>query len=207
MQVKSSRSASELHRRQLLDGFATAVEARGYATTTIAEIVAQARVSKRTFYEHFTDKEDCFMGAFGMAAELVMAAIARAIEAPAESWEDRLRLAAEAYVGALEERPALTRLFLTEIHAAGKRAQRMRREVLEGFAEQMRGFVEFARAEHPELRSLSAAMATAIVGGIHELLLVKVERGGGPLGEVAETALELVRSVVTPRAPSLPRKH
>ena len=60
---------------------------------------------------------------------------------------------------------------------------------------------------HPELRSLSAPMATAIVGGIHELLLLQVERGGGPLGDVAETALELVRSVVTPRAPLLPRKR
>ena len=47
-------------RRRLLDGLATGIEVRGYRDTTVADIVRHARTSKRTFYDHFATKEECF---------------------------------------------------------------------------------------------------------------------------------------------------
>ena len=65
------------------------------------------------------------------------------------------------------------------------------------FADQLRELVQAARGEHPELRALSPAMATALVGGINELVLVAVEKGARASSrELADTAAELVRAVL-----------
>ena len=48
-------------RRRLLDGLAASIAERGYRETTVADIVRAAHTSKRTFYEHFPSKEDCFV--------------------------------------------------------------------------------------------------------------------------------------------------
>src|SRR5262249_52961093 len=58
--MAATRTAADL-RRDLADGLAAAITDKGYAATTIADIVARARVSKRTFYEHFADKEACLL--------------------------------------------------------------------------------------------------------------------------------------------------
>jgi AcrR family transcriptional regulator len=47
-------------RRRLLDGLAESIVAIGYRNTTVADIVRRARTSRRTFYEHFDGKEECF---------------------------------------------------------------------------------------------------------------------------------------------------
>ncbi|HZI03157.1 MAG TPA: TetR/AcrR family transcriptional regulator [Archangium sp.] len=189
-------SAENPSRIRLLEGLAASITEKGYTATTIADIVRHARVSKRTFYEHFEDKEACFLASYTAASEETLRAIATAA-APALPWKERLQAATRAYLDALEAQPAVTRTYLLEIHAAGPRALQLRREVHQRFAEQLRGLVQTARGEHPELRALSPAMATALVGGINELVLVAVEKGrAGQLRELAETAVELVRAVL-----------
>ena len=190
-------SAENPSRIRLLEGLAASITEKGYAATTIADIVRHARVSKRTFYEHFEDKEACFLASYMAASEETLRAITTASAAPGLPWKERLQAATRAYLDALEAKPAVTRTYLLEIHAAGPRALRLRREVHQRFAEQLRGLVQTARGEHPELRALSPAMATALVGGINELVLVAVEKGrAGQLRELAETAVELVRAVL-----------
>ncbi len=183
-------------RARLVLGFVRAIEETGYAAATIADIVRHARVSKRTFYEHFSDKEGCFLAAYLAASEQTLLAIAEAATKPA-SWEKQLDAALDAYLGALESNPALTRTCLLEILSAGPGAILVRREVQQRFAEQLRGFADAARRRHPELKRLTPAMAAAIVGGINELVLLSVERGPARrLSELAATAGELVRAVV-----------
>jgi AcrR family transcriptional regulator len=184
------------NRARLLEGLAASITEKGYAATTIADIVRHARVSKRTFYEHFEDKEGCFLAAYAAGSELALRAIASAAE-PGLPWEERLHASTRAYLQALEARPEVTRTYLLEIHAAGPRALKLRREVHQRFAEQLRKLVQAARKEHPELRALSPAMATALVGGINELVLVAAEKGrAGQLRELEDTATELVRAVL-----------
>lgn len=191
------------HRRQIIDGFCRAVEAKGIAGTTIADIAREAQVSKRTFYEHFSDKEACFVEAYRALSVEVMQAVATAVDLEGE-WEDQVEAAVRAYLQKLEEKPALTRAFFLEIHAAGEKALAVRREVLEQFAEMTRGFVAAARRRLPDLVPLSPSMAMAMVGGINELLLLKVEKSMR-LGDLAETAVELVRAVVARRGGGRPR--
>ena len=74
------------------------------AAATIADVVRHARVSKRTFYEHFADKEDCFVAAYRELSEQTMRAIAAAVDFGA-SWEEQMGAAVRAYLGALDSRP------------------------------------------------------------------------------------------------------
>ncbi len=186
---------SDDSRLRLIEGFALALTEKGYAAATIADIVRHARVSKRTFYEHFADKEACFLAVYAAASELTLNEIVRATEAESD-WEAQLDAAVHAYLKVLESRPALTRTCLLEIQAAGPNALRMRRQVQQAFADQMRAFAEQARARHPDLRSISPTMAAALVGGINELVLLHVESGPSDrLLELADTASELMRAV------------
>ena len=57
------------HRARLTGGLAAAIEEKGYAAVTIADVVARARVSKRTFYEHFADKEACFLALYSETSD------------------------------------------------------------------------------------------------------------------------------------------
>jgi AcrR family transcriptional regulator len=190
--------ASE-HAARILEGFTAALAEKGYAPTTIADIVAKARVSKRTFYEHFDDKEACLLASYRAATSAMMAAMAAAFDASASRpWLEQVEAVIDAYVTALESTPSLTRTCLVEMAAAGPRALELRREVHEAFALQLRTFVDQARKKFPEVQPISAPLATAIVGGIDELLLAQVEKGPQHrLADLRETACELLRAVLT----------
>ena len=168
------------------------------AGATIADIVRHARVSKRTFYEHFADKEACFVAAYRELSEQTMQAIAAAVDFE-RPWDEQIAAAVRVYLGVLDSRPKLTRALFLGVHAAGARGIGLRREVLERFAELTRGFVAEARKRQPELRPLTPAMATAMVGGMNELMLLKVEKQMR-MADLAETAVTLWKAVVAPTA-------
>jgi AcrR family transcriptional regulator len=187
------------HRRRLLEGMALAVSEKSYSELTIADVVQKARVSKRTFYEHFADKEACFLATYAaISAELLGVIADAALAAPAG--EPQIEAACRAYFAALEERRPLVRAFLSEIHAAGPAALALRRTIHRRFGELLQGLVARARRERPDIRELSTSMALAIVGGINELILLRLaEESAEPLNDVQNTAVELVTSVLQPR--------
>lgn len=191
VQAEMTRSSEE----RLLDGFAAAVAEKGYAKTTIHDIVRHARMSKRTFYERFPDKEGCFLAAYQVASERILQTIAAAVD-PGLAVEEQIRAAIRAYVGVLEENVAVTRTFFLEIHAGGQPALELRREVHRRFAELLRALVASGRAEHPEVPKLTRAMSVALVGGINELVLAGLERDVS-FRTVEKTATELVEAVLT----------
>ncbi len=116
---------------------------------------------------------------------------------PPPSWEAQLEAGLDAYLTALESNPALTRACLLEIQAAGPRALSLRLRGRAKFAAMLRAFVERTRVDHPQLRPLTVAMATAVVGGIDELVLANVETGAkSRLEDARETASELIRAVL-----------
>ena len=191
--------ADDSHRTRLLMGFAAAVSEHGYAAVTIADIVRHSKVSKRTFYEHFADKEACFLATYVAATTIVLANAAAAFEVHKDApWQAQLDASIDAYVTALESNPALTRACLVEIHAAGPRALERRREVHAAFAKMLRSFAARTAKKHPDVQAISAEMATAVVGGINELLVVQVERGPqNRLPTLRKTASALMRAALT----------
>ncbi|HEX7664295.1 MAG TPA: TetR/AcrR family transcriptional regulator [Polyangiaceae bacterium] len=185
-------------RLRLVEGFAAAVAEKGYAGATIADIARHAKVSKRTFYEHFGDKEACLLETYEGVTKLIRQGMRAAwSEADPNAWEAQLDAGLDAYVTALEAMPLLTRTCLVEMSGAGPRALKVRRQVHEKFAELLREFVDRVRVKHPKLKTITPAMATAVVGGIDELLLAQVEKGPQKkLGKVRDTASALIRAVL-----------
>jgi AcrR family transcriptional regulator len=190
-------TATASHRERLTAGLATAIAEKGYAAATIAEVVAHARVSKRTFYEHFADKEACFLALYSETSDALLAVIADAVAGTSGGWDDRLATAARAYFERVAAEPELIRTGLIEIQAAGPAARRLRRDVQRRYADMLRELSEQAAAEEPGIAALSPELATAVVGGIDELMLEAVEEGHEErLAELSDAAIELIRAVL-----------
>ncbi len=184
------------HRLRLIGAMAALLAERGYSTVTIADIARQAHVSKRTFYEHFADKDACFIACYETLSNMVLQAIVDAMSGDLP-WAKKWRASTKAYLSTLESQPALTRTLMMDIYAAGPQALQVRRQVLRRFADNLRRVVDQGRRENPKVPRLSQAMATAIIGGINELVLVAVEEGRADrLTELSGTAEALLQAVL-----------
>lgn len=191
------------HRQRLIDGMASAIVERGYAESTIADIVRHAHVSKRTFYEYFPDKQACLLACY----EATNGRILRLIEASANAstglpWRQRLALGMHSFINAREAQPTVMSALMIEVLAAGREGLRVRREVHQRFAKMFSDLIENERLTHPEMRPLSSATLMALIGGIHELLLKAYEDGVQHLGELAEPTMDFISSVVDDSEPS-----
>jgi AcrR family transcriptional regulator len=137
-------------RTRLLEAVGRAVAEKGYAAATIDDIVRGAGVSKKTFYEPFHDKLECFLAAYETASdelyEHVRAAQdavppegrAAAAHASGTAWLERTHAGIRAYLRWLAAEPALARVFLIEIAAAGPEALACRERMRDRHAERMR---------------------------------------------------------------------
>jgi AcrR family transcriptional regulator len=120
-------------RGRLLDAIARVVADKGYGATTVADVIEDAGVSRKTFYEHFRDKEDCFLAAYDAGVEILLATM-RAADAGLSDPLDRTRARVRAYLETLAAEPAFARTFLIEVGAAGPRAIERRHAVHDAFA-------------------------------------------------------------------------
>src|SRR4051812_43743942 len=62
-------------RARLLRAMAEVAAEKGYANTVVADVIARAGVSRRTFYELFRDKQDCFLAAYAETVELLSSGV------------------------------------------------------------------------------------------------------------------------------------
>lgn len=190
----SGASAPAHPRTRLLEAIADSVADKGYADTTIADIVRAAGVSRRTFYEHFTTKSECFIALYEAASRNTLAVLREAID-PAHEWQTQLDRALVAYLGAMAQNPALLRSLSIEILGLGAEGMAARRRVNEELCRFMLQVVN-AGAGRPRKTPLTPEMAVAVIGGINELVLQAIEQGrAGQLAQLVGPASQLVRSV------------
>ncbi len=186
----TERGAGNDYRRRLMDGMAAAVAERGYADTTIADIVRHAHVSRRTFYQQFASKEACLLALYAAASDRVIRAIGEAVETSGDR-ETQIVRATEAYLARMAAHPVLTRTLFLEILAAGPAGLQVRREMNARYADFFRGVVAANGGR------LSPELAAAAVGGINELILQAVlDDRIDRLGELAAPASQLLRAVL-----------
>src|SRR3954462_6370679 len=115
--------------RQILRGMARCVGAKGFAATTIADVVREAHVSKSTFYAHFDDKEACYVALYSAAVDNILDAMRAADAAAGEdglAWREHLAAVNAAYLTSLARGGAVTRSLLVEFQTAGPAATAMR---------------------------------------------------------------------------------
>ena len=161
----------ESQRERLLDAMAQTVSQRGYATTSVADVLKVARISRRTFYEQFIDKEDCFLAAYDEIAALCTERVVAAYRSQPE-WEDGLARGYDALLHVLAAEPWFARLGVVEVLAAGPRALLRRDETLRRFA----AFVAQLRSEIDLAEPPPDLVAQALGGGIYELIYSQLVR-------------------------------
>ena len=164
-------------RARLLEAVGRAVADRGYATATIHDIVRGAGVSKKTFYEHFADKQECFVAAYDAAAEELYRRV-RDAHGTGNDWLERTRAGIRAYLHWLAAEPALARVFLIEVAAAGPRAAEARGRIRDRYAVLMRELQEEARADLPALPRLPDEVFHATVAAVDELVVRRIREAG-----------------------------
>jgi AcrR family transcriptional regulator len=186
-------------RGRLLDAMAQAVAEHGYPSTTVAQVVERAGVSRKTFYEHFTDKEECFIALYDTGIAYVLSHIQEALEGHDDPRE-RVGIGLRAFLGVLSEEPAFCRAMVAEAQAAGAVAVARRRVVLRIFAERYLELNRLARDADPRVGAISEDLALGLVGAILELVSVRVEEGRtDALPELAEELTAFVtRNAVAP---------
>jgi AcrR family transcriptional regulator len=189
-------SAPSEPRERLIAAMAESIIDKGYRETTVADVVRLARTSRRTFYEHFEDREHCFLALFEQTTGRTMERIA-AVVAPGAPWEQQVDSAIDAYIESACEQPALQQSFVRELPGLAREGAEHQRQVIERFARLLVALVDSGRREQPELiaHALPLEVSIIIVGGLRELLVISIQQGRDP-HELRESAGQVVKAVM-----------
>jgi AcrR family transcriptional regulator len=184
-------------RTRLIDAMAQVVAEKGYAASTVADVVERAGVSRRTFYEQFDDKEACFLAAYDAGLAAVLFRIGEAVDVnPAAPWRERARAGVESFLALLASQPAFAQALQVEILTAGPAALDRRTGMLVMFGGIWRNVHERARAEEPALPDLPDEVFTILSAGLEELIRDCIRtRGPAALPELADPILRTVFAV------------
>ncbi len=179
----------ESQRGRLLGAIAEVVAEKGYARTAVADVITRAGVSRKSFYEHFANKEECFLLAYDAGVDLVLQAIEDALAREPDPIAGT-QAGVQGYLGALAAHPAFARTFLIEALGAGRTALDRRAAVHARFAAALLRAHEAADLGLPPL---PPARARACVGAVNELVVEHV-RVAGPerLEELTAEVLDVV---------------
>jgi AcrR family transcriptional regulator len=190
-----ARSATA-HRERLIAAMATCVEEKGYRSTSVADVVRIARTSRRTFYEHFDDRDACFLALFEAATGEMMRSIAAAAQLDAD-WEALVDAAVGAYLASVAARPALFESFAHELPALGRAGVERARGVTQRFVDLLVELAEAGRREHPEIgaRALQRDTAIIIVGGLRELIFSALDEHRD-VSELRANAANAVKAIL-----------
>ncbi len=179
-QSKGAGQVSQIQRQRLLAAAAEVTAERGAGTVTVAHIVARSGVSRRTFYELFSDREDCLLAALDQAIARASAAVLPAYD-PTERWPARIRAALVAALGFMDEEPALGRLCVVESLGAGPRALERRARIVAALI----AVVDEGRSVVKGERQPPPLTAEGVVGAVLAILHTRIlEAGGEPLAQL-----------------------
>jgi AcrR family transcriptional regulator len=201
MSAAPDASTASAHRTRLIQALAATLALKSYADTTVADVVAQAHVSKRTFYEQFESKEACLLALSESMSQDVLAQIAASYDHEAD-WVEQLRQVTHGYLASLQAQPALLRTLFIELYGLGAVGLQVRRHIQCTFADFLRLQVDISRLKEPHKQPLDEAMAMAVVGGIHELILQAIENDQvSRLTELTPTITSFVQAVLESLVP------
>jgi AcrR family transcriptional regulator len=152
------RTVRQSQRWRLLEAVIEVTARTGYADATVADVIAAAGVSRKTFYEHFADKEAAFLATYDVVSDRMIAALVAAGAAHADP-AGRRTAQVELFLEILDRDRAVARVFMVDVQGAGPAALRRRAAVNQRFAETV-----FGDARVPALRR------DAVVGGVNQVV-------------------------------------
>jgi AcrR family transcriptional regulator len=168
----SPAAVARSQRTRIIHATALVTMEKGYANTTVADIVAAAGVAKDAFYRHFSDREQAFLEAQQYPGQHIMDVMARAYFS-ADEWPERIWRALDALLGLIAEHPTLGHLRMVECYAAGAAAIRRAEDITRSFTL----FLEEGYRYRPTADELPRLYSQAISGGLFELIQRDVANG------------------------------
>lgn len=185
-------------RTRMLGAVAQAVAQKGYAAATVADVIAIAGVSRRTFYEQFPNIEDCFMAAYVEGMQSLLGAIREAMRnVPEDDWRARTRVAIEAYLQALASQPDAAWAFSIEALGAGRQGLDQRAWVLSQWVAQWRALWALRQRSEPGLAPIADEPLLGLTGGLEEMVRECLRRRGARhLPQLAPAATDLALAVL-----------
>jgi AcrR family transcriptional regulator len=169
--IREELKASQWGR--LICAMTDAVAENGYAETSVADVIARAGVSRRTFYEHFSDKEDCFLAAYDMGAAATYEAMVKASEG-IKDWRELLDAVFTTWLEFLAADLAFTRAYMVEFWAAGDAARERWKARRDRTAGLLKTLHKRARKEDPTIEPVSDTVIAAVVGGVNRVVISHV---------------------------------
>lgn len=156
-------------RERILDAVLQAASQSGYAAMRIEDVIAIAGVSRRTFYDHFANKEEAFLAAYELVLEQLLSGVTAAFTS-GESWTSRVRRGLAAFLNLLASEPVLAQVCVVEALAAGPRALARRTEAMEAF----QTLLQPPKGDALATSTAPPVAVEAIVGGIYEVIYSRV---------------------------------
>jgi AcrR family transcriptional regulator/DNA-binding MarR family transcriptional regulator len=177
---------AEIQRARLLAAAVRAIDEFGYADTSVSVITARARVSRRTFYDLFPNREACLAAALEDVLALVAVDLA-AVGLGGLGWRERVRAGLWAILSFLDREPVLARMCVVQALRGGPRVLERREAILARLA----GVVDEGRLENPRAARCSRLTAEGLVGAAFSIVYARLLRGEqkpltGLLGELME---------------------
>jgi AcrR family transcriptional regulator len=179
--VERPGPVGEFQRARILAAMSELVRERGAGEVTVAHVVSRSKVSRRTFYELFTDREDCFMAAFDLAVARAGESVVWAHQG-GERWGERVRAGLEALLGFLDVEPELGYLCVVGALGAGQRALERRT----GVVGLLVGAVHEGRTRSTAKRRPDRLVAEGVVGAVLSVIharMVNTAAAAGGAGE------------------------
>jgi len=163
---------TESQRNRINQAMIEVVAERGYPETRVVDVIGVAGVSRKTFYELFDSKEDCFLAAYDVLLGNLLEEAGNAFEGKSGApWAERIGDALKALLEHLAAHPDEARFAIVEVLAAGPKALARRDAALRQFT----GFLEAGRSESSV--ELPGIISLSIAGGINELLYSEILHG------------------------------
>ncbi|MBE1494551.1 AcrR family transcriptional regulator [Amycolatopsis lexingtonensis] len=184
------------HRQRLLDGLAESITETGFRDTTVADVVRRARTSRRTFYEHFSSREECLIALLADANRAMIEQISDAVD-PGAPWSLQVRQAIEAWIACAESEPAITLSWIRDVPALGAAARDLQRDAMEGFIAMTQRLTDTPSLRAAGISPPSRQVAIILLGGLRELIATTVE-DGGRAGDVTEVAVRASIALLSP---------
>jgi AcrR family transcriptional regulator len=183
-------------RRRLLDGLAESIVDVGYRDTTVADIVRRARTSRRTFYEHFAGKEECFVELLKDANAEMIREITEAVDVSAP-WRTQVRQAIEAWINCAETTPGIVVSWIRDVPALGSSGRALQRDMMAAFVEMVQALARTDEWRVLRPDGISRPLAIILLGGLRELIATTVEEGGRA-SDITEVAVQATMALVAP---------
>lgn len=205
----------ENQRERLFGAMVASVAERGYAATTVTDLVELSGVSSRSFYDLFADKQACFVAALEAIIQAAMVFVAQSVgesmsatppggirfpevPAAAPSWDEQVRRGFAAFAEMIDVHKASAKMALVEAYSAGAEAVAPVDRAERNFETLIRTLIE----QSPERAGMPAELITALIGAHQEIARARLRRDA--TDELAPLAVELWELALAYRPPPEP---